>query len=129
MNYLNVSILIIGTFLMATGTSFNLFNHHDTYGWVDKKTNSSKILKLAEKSVDQFNKKYDTNVKLENVISAKKGHTGDSKHYNLEILATVDCGNNFVKCSERIHSDIYKRKGKGSGLLFNVYKEGILKYR
>uniref|UniRef100_A0A0N5BQU2 Cystatin domain-containing protein n=1 Tax=Strongyloides papillosus TaxID=174720 RepID=A0A0N5BQU2_STREA len=129
MNYLNVSILIIGTFLIATGASFNFLKHHDNIGWQDKNTNSSKILKLAQQSVDQFNKKYKTDAKLENVISATKSYISGSKHYNLEVLTMIDCENNGKKCPERIHSDIYRNNNKDSKTVIKVYKEGVLKYR
>uniref|UniRef100_A0A0N5B730 Cystatin domain-containing protein n=1 Tax=Strongyloides papillosus TaxID=174720 RepID=A0A0N5B730_STREA len=129
MNYLNVSIFIIATFLIVVETFPSFHKQRELFKMKQKDPKNKKIIKLAKQSVAHYNRKYNMNSRFAGVLKAKKEHTTDSSHYVLVISTMTDCGGNELVCLEEIHSDVYKNKKNPTHLSFYVHKEGSPDYR
>uniref|UniRef100_A0A0N5B731 SCP domain-containing protein n=1 Tax=Strongyloides papillosus TaxID=174720 RepID=A0A0N5B731_STREA len=108
MNYLNVSIFIIATFLIVTGEFFFLPKHSKRHEWESKSTKDRKILRYAKDAVKLYNEINHSMLTLNQVLAARRIYEGDSKHYNLKILANNDCNRKMYGCTEEIIADIIK---------------------
>uniref|UniRef100_A0A0K0G4F3 Cystatin domain-containing protein n=1 Tax=Strongyloides venezuelensis TaxID=75913 RepID=A0A0K0G4F3_STRVS len=111
MNKLNVSIFIILVFLLATEAKKKLLKHHKKGShWREKDPNDNKIVKLAEDSINIYNRRHSALFKFFQVTHAQKEKHHGISHYALEVLAYIECGENGKLCPEIFFTHVFDRK-------------------
>uniref|UniRef100_A0A0N5BQT7 Cystatin domain-containing protein n=1 Tax=Strongyloides papillosus TaxID=174720 RepID=A0A0N5BQT7_STREA len=126
MNYFNISILIITTFLLIIEAFPSIHKPRKLHEMKKKDPKNIKIVNLGRQSIDRYNKENGMHSKFVDVLEAEKEYTKDSSHYVLKISTTMDCGSDGRLCLEVIKSDIYKNNRKPSEVTFDVHREGDL---
>uniref|UniRef100_A0A0K0G4F2 Cystatin domain-containing protein n=1 Tax=Strongyloides venezuelensis TaxID=75913 RepID=A0A0K0G4F2_STRVS len=114
MNFFKVFIFIIFTFVLTT-KAFNIFSKQKSYNlWSEKNPTSGKLKKLAEKSVDYYNKEHGSKYFFDSILRAGKEYVDNLTHYFLKILAATKCGISGDTCSEIFYVNVYDNKTRFS---------------
>uniref|UniRef100_A0A0N5BQC1 Cystatin domain-containing protein n=1 Tax=Strongyloides papillosus TaxID=174720 RepID=A0A0N5BQC1_STREA len=120
MNYLNVSIFIIASFLVVI-EAFPGFNKSPK--WKKKSPTDNKIVDLGKKAVKLFTKDYGTNAIFSRVLNAEKQKTKVFNRYHLEVLVLTACEGKNEACQQKIGADIFKKKHSPNEIEMYVYKD------
>uniref|UniRef100_A0A0N5BBL3 Cystatin domain-containing protein n=1 Tax=Strongyloides papillosus TaxID=174720 RepID=A0A0N5BBL3_STREA len=128
MNYFNVSIFIIATFLLIIDALPKIYKPRTLNVWKEKNPSDEKMIQFGRKAVVAYNQENHLNSIFSRVVKAEREYEANSKHYHLEISTLIGCAEHKIGCPQIFDADIYQNYKSPKELTLYVHEKRDAKY-